>query len=59
MYNLYPPEYTEEGPRQYLSEDQYRVHISPENVTITIPCDLIEGLFSEGNNHKNHPQAQF
>ena len=37
------------GSRQFLSEDHYRIHRSPDDVTVSIPCHLVERLFAEGN----------
>ena len=35
------------GTRQGLPEHCYRVHRSPETVTVSIPCNVMERLFAE------------
>ena len=46
---LYPLEmHRVRGSTQFLAEDHYRIHRSPYNVAVTIPCHMVKKLFAEG-----------
>ena len=48
IYNLYPLDPERRNARQAMQNNSFLVHRTPEIITVSIPCHLIEKHFTEG-----------